>query len=44
VGVIEISEQATRFVPISSRRKMAGAVMVGVVMGMWVGWRGLWRR
>jgi uncharacterized spore protein YtfJ len=44
VGVIEISEQMTRFVPISSRRKMAGAVMAGVVMGMWLGWRGIWRR
>src|ERR1700723_2717102 len=35
VGVIEISDQETRFVPISSRRKVAGAVMGGVVMGMW---------
>ncbi len=44
VGVIEISDQPTRFVPITSRKKMAGAVLVGVGLGIWLGWRGIRRR
>jgi uncharacterized spore protein YtfJ len=39
VGVIEVSDQPTRFVPISDRKKLAGAVMAGIVVGMWLGWR-----
>ena len=39
VGVVEISEQHTRFVPISDRRKLAGAVLIGIGLGMWLGWR-----
>src|SRR5271157_4022992 len=31
VGVIEISEQHTRFVPISDRRMLTGAALLGVV-------------
>src|ERR1700682_6020045 len=30
VGVIEISEQRTCFVPITSRKKLTGAVMAGI--------------
>ena len=41
VGVIEVSEQQTRFVPITDRKKLTGAVMAGIVVGMWVGWRRL---
>src|SRR2546422_8470386 len=37
VGVIEVSDQPTRFVPISDRKKLAGAVLAGVVVGIWVG-------
>ena len=44
VGVIEISEQGTRFVPITSRKKLAGALLVGVGLGVLLGWRGLCRR
>ncbi len=36
VGVIEISEQPTRFVPISDRKKLAGAILLGVGIGMWL--------
>ncbi|MGA7318788.1 MAG: spore germination protein GerW family protein [Silvibacterium sp.] len=36
VGVIEISDQATRFIPITSRKKLAGAVLAGVILGMLV--------
>jgi uncharacterized spore protein YtfJ len=40
VGVIEISDQQqTRFVPITDRKKLAGAVLAGIVLGMWLGWR-----
>ena len=39
VGVIEVSDRPTRFVPISDRKKLAGAVLAGIVVGMWLGWR-----
>jgi uncharacterized spore protein YtfJ len=43
VGVIEVSEQQTRFVPITDRKKLTGAVLAGIGFGMWVGWRRLRR-
>lgn len=39
VGVIEISDQQTRFVPITDRKKLAGAVLVGIGLGILPGWR-----
>jgi uncharacterized spore protein YtfJ len=39
VGVIEISDQQTRFVPITDRKKLAGAVLAGIGCGMWLAWR-----
>ena len=39
VGVIEVSSQQTRFVPISDKRKLAGAVLAGISFGVWWGWR-----
>ena len=39
VGVIEVSSQQTRFVPITDRRKLAGALLAGVGLGIWLGWR-----
>jgi len=39
VGVIEVSNQPTRFVPITDRRKLAGALLTGLGLGMWLGWR-----
>src|SRR5215470_5483805 len=39
VGVIEVSNQQTRFVPISDKRKLVGAVLAGVGFGMWWSWR-----
>lgn len=36
VGVIEITSQQTRFIPITDRKKLAGALGVGIVFGMWV--------
>ena len=39
VGVIEVSNQQTRFVPISDRKKLSGAVLAGIVMGMFWRWQ-----
>ncbi len=41
VGVIEVSSQQTRFVPITDRRKLAAALLAGVGLGIWLGWRRL---
>jgi uncharacterized spore protein YtfJ len=40
LGVIEISDQQTRFVPITDRKKLAGAVLAGIGFGMLLSWRG----
>ena len=40
VGVIEVSERETRFVPISDRKKLTGAVALGIGVGLWLRWRG----
>ncbi|MBV8053319.1 MAG: hypothetical protein JOZ80_19175, partial [Acidobacteriaceae bacterium] len=34
VGVVEISDQQTRFVPITNRKRMAGAVAAGLFLGL----------
>lgn len=39
VGVIEVSDQPTRFVPITDRNRLAGAVLAGIGFGMLLGWR-----
>jgi uncharacterized spore protein YtfJ len=39
VGVIEVSNHRTRFVAITDRRKLSGALLVGIAFGMWLGWR-----
>jgi uncharacterized spore protein YtfJ len=39
VGVIEVSDQPTRFVPITDRKRLAVAVIAGIGFGMWLGWR-----
>jgi uncharacterized spore protein YtfJ len=39
VGVIEVSDQQTRFIPITSRKKLAGALLVGTLVGISLGWR-----
>jgi uncharacterized spore protein YtfJ len=38
IGVIEVSKQQTRFVPITDRKKLSGAVLAGIVMGMFWRW------
>jgi uncharacterized spore protein YtfJ len=39
VGVIEVAEQETRFIPITSRKKLAGAIFAGTLLGIWLSWR-----
>jgi uncharacterized spore protein YtfJ len=39
VGVIEVSTQETRFIPITSRKKLTGAVLAGVGLGILLGRR-----
>jgi uncharacterized spore protein YtfJ len=39
IGVIEVSKQQTRFVPITDRRKLGGALLAGMVLGMFWRWQ-----
>ena len=39
VGIVEISDQQTRFVAITDRKKLAAAVVAGVSLGILLGWR-----
>src|SRR5579863_3070180 len=39
VGVIQISDQQTCFVLVTSRKKLAGAVAAGIGLGVLLGWR-----
>jgi uncharacterized spore protein YtfJ len=39
VGIVEISDQQTRFVAITDRKKLAAAVLAGVSLGILLGWR-----
>jgi uncharacterized spore protein YtfJ len=36
VGVIEVSNAQTRFVPIADRKKLTGVLLAGVGLGMWL--------
>jgi uncharacterized spore protein YtfJ len=38
VGVIEVSTGQTRFVPITSRKKLVAASLGGIVVGALIGW------
>jgi len=39
VGVVEITDEHTRFIPIHDRKKLAGAVIAGISLGLWLGRR-----
>lgn len=39
VGVVEVSKEQTRFVPISDRKKMGGALLAGIGLGVLLAWR-----
>src|ERR1051326_2505763 len=38
IGVVDISQHETRFVPITDRKRLAGAILAGTVFGMLVAW------
>ena len=35
VGVLEVSETETRFIPLSDKRRLAGAALIGFCLGAW---------
>ena len=39
IGVIDISDQQTRFVPITDRKRLGGAVLIGIGVGILLSWR-----
>ena len=39
VGIVEITKEETRFIPIDERRKLAGALLIGLILGLWLGSR-----
>jgi uncharacterized spore protein YtfJ len=39
VGVVEITKEGTKFVPIDERKKLAGVLLVGLLLGLWLGSR-----
>ena len=39
LGVVEVSDAGTRFVPITNRKKLAGAIAIGTLVGIFLGWR-----
>ncbi len=36
IGIVEVSNLHTRFIPISDRKKLTGALLLGVGLGMWL--------
>jgi len=34
-----VSDKETRFIPITSRKKLAGAIAIGTLVGIFLGWR-----
>jgi uncharacterized spore protein YtfJ len=39
IGVIDITDQQTRFVPITDRKRLGGAVLIGIGLGILLSWR-----
>ena len=37
VGVLEITKEETRFIPIDERKKLVGALVIGLLLGVWMG-------
>jgi uncharacterized spore protein YtfJ len=35
MGVLEVSEAETRFIPLSDKRRLAGAALIGFCVGAW---------
>ena len=39
VGIVEITKEETKFIPIDERSRLAGALLIGLVVGLWLGSR-----
>ena len=39
VGVLEITKEETKFIPIDEKGKLLGALLIGVLLGLWIGSR-----
>lgn len=39
VGIVEISADGTRFIPIENHRKLAGTLLLGLAVGLLMSWR-----
>jgi len=39
VGVLEITKEETKFIPIGDERKLVGALLIGLLLGLWIGVR-----
>ncbi|HTR23812.1 MAG TPA: spore germination protein GerW family protein [Terriglobales bacterium] len=39
LGVVEVSEEQTRYIPITDRKKLAGAAAMGIAVGILLSWR-----
>jgi len=39
LGVLEITKEETKFIPIGERRKLAGVLLLGLLVGVWIGGR-----
>jgi uncharacterized spore protein YtfJ len=39
VGVLEITKEETKFIPIDEKRKLVGALLIGLLLGLWIAGR-----
>ena len=39
LGVLEITKEETKFIPIGENRKLVGALLIGLLVGLWIGGR-----
>ncbi|WP_218079715.1 spore germination protein GerW family protein [Anthocerotibacter panamensis] len=39
VGLVEVTDQKTRFIPVVEERKLLGAALAGLALGLWLGGR-----
>jgi len=36
IGVLEVTKEETRFIPIGEKRKLAGVLLIGLLLGVWI--------
>ena len=39
LGVLEITKEETKFIPIDEKKKLMGALFIGLLLGLWIGVR-----